>query len=207
MSRTCMSHVTYEYPTRNGVMSHIHEPCHMTMRHVTCVTLHINELCHTPTNHITCQWVMPHMDIRRGTECFTALMWTCRAVLWMYINKSHIDESCDTSMSYVTCQRTMSHINKSWNIPTSRHTSTNHVAYRWVMSHVTEACHMSMSHVPTKHLNSKRCALKDSHYTHTHTHTRTQIYVYTWASPTLDKTQKRALYIHKKALHIYIRAQ
>ena len=66
---------------------------------------------------------------------------------------------------------------------------------------------MSMSHVPTKHPNSKRCALKDSHYTHIHTHTHANICIHmslTYLRQDPKKSpihpQKSPTYLHKSPI-------
>ena len=103
------------------VMSHVNEPCHTCMSHVTYawVMSHVNEPCHTCMSHVTYAWVMSHIHKSAATHGtwaatpgVTAHLWTC------HLTCAYGTYTCDVYMwldlciyaVYATYMHTSSHM-------------------------------------------------------------------------------------------------
>ena len=140
MSRTWMSHVTYEWVTHHMwiSLSHMSESCHICMSHVAYNMIHVtyqkkimDHSFHLWMIYITYEWGMPHLS-----------------------------EPCHIYMSHVTYTWVVSltHTHRSWCPPVCMlqsgvNEACSHI-WRSHVAHANASCHIWMSHVT--HMNASR---------------------------------------------------
>ena len=155
----CMHHVPYEW-----VRSHTNESCHVWMSHDSFCVLHVlicggvgSVVC-----HVTYEWVTSHMHESRHVWTSHDIVCALQVLICGGVGSAvchityewgmlHTNKSRPTWMSHVTYERVMTPFVrcKCWSVEA--------LDPRCVISHMNEACHTRMSHVPhgrvTSHMN------------------------------------------------------